>query len=286
MSLFEIDFNTLARKLPFAIADITKIEYGLTYVSNGGRPYPYFSCYRNDDKVELAAYRTKWRAVTAFAQACGLNKMTFFFPHDAKEKIVYEKTNQQIELILNYPERDRIVNQNSEPIVVLALFLPMMIVLPILFFIVSAIRPNANLLKFGLPIWVVLGAGLLFILKGCIQGKRQRKKESQMFNATELSARLYPYIRLTEQELFYERCGIKHLIKWDAVTALENNLGRTILYTDDNQQFPIPSYDVISIFDNSLFVEKIIEFAGLAEDKTRKNFWSKPKIGIIENDVE
>ena len=128
--------------------------------------------------------------------------MTFFFPHDAKEKIVYEKTNQQIELILNYPERDRIVNQNSEPIVVLALFLPMMIVLPILFFIVSAIRPNANLLKFGLPIWVVLGAGLLFILKGCIQGKRQRKKESQMFNATELSARLYPYIRLTEQELF------------------------------------------------------------------------------------
>ena len=68
MSLFEIDFNTLARKLPFAIADITKIEYGLTYVSNGGRPYPYFSCYRNDDKVELAAYRTKWRAVTAFAR--------------------------------------------------------------------------------------------------------------------------------------------------------------------------------------------------------------------------
>ena len=78
----------------------------------------------------------------------------------------------------------------------------------------------------------------------------------------------------------------KDSIKWDAVTALENNLGRTILYTDDNQQFPIPSYDVISIFDNSMLVEKIIEFAGLAEDKTRKNFWSKPKIGIIENDVE
>ena len=80
--------------------------------------------------------------------------------------------------------------------------------------------------------------------------------------------------------MLYERCGIKHLIKWDAVTALENNPGRTILYTDDNQQFPLPSYAVISIFDNSLLVEKIIEFAGLAEDKTRKNFWCIPENGV------
>jgi hypothetical protein len=280
MSLFEIDFSKLADKLQFAIADITKIEYGLTYAPNGRRSAPYFACFHNDDKAEFPAARTKWRAVTAFAQARGLNKMTFFFPHDAKEKIVYEKTNHQIELILNYPDRDRIVNRNSEPIVLMAIVLPMIIVLPILFFIVSTIKPNANVLKFGLPIWVVLGACLLLILRGCIQGKRLRKKESQTFNAPELSAQLYPYIRLTEQELFYERYGAKHMISWDSVTAMENNPGRTILYTDDNQQFPIPSYDVISIFDNSLLVEKIVEFGGLVEDGSRKNYWIKAGSGV------
>lgn len=282
MAIFTIDFSKLADKLPFAIADITKIEYGLTYAPNGRRFAPYFACFHNDDKAEFPAARTKWRDVTAFAQACGLNKLTFFFPHDAKEKIVYEKTNHQIELIFNYPDRDRIVNRNSEPIVLLAIFLPIIIFLPILFFIVSTIKPNANVLKFGLPIWVVLGACLLLILKGCIQGKRLRKKESQTFNATELSARLYPYIRLTEQELFYERCREKNMISWDSVTAMENNPGRTILYTDDSQQFPIPSYDVISIFDNSLLVEKIIEFAGLTGTKTMKNYWSRLDKSIKE----
>ena len=118
-----------------------------------------------------------------------------------------------------------------------------------------------------------LWAGSFYGLVNYFQYRLRRKKEHRTFHAKELSNRHYPSLVANSRAFIYKIHGKEEIIPWENVQSLNCLHGENKLTTFDGTVYPIPDYQLISIFDNKLLSAIIICYATLKERD--KNYWSK-----------
>jgi len=266
-----------------SLSDITKIELIYTYLPRDGRSIFHTSA----DKIEFKGRKGRFQELVAFARHLGFNKLAFYIFEDkaflGADKVVCEKTDDASALEVTYyrPEAQRVSDPAGKSITLAVVAAILVTICIILLFIMLADLSEASniggkailLLTIALPGLLLCAMGQYLV--GYLKYFSGRRQEKRTFNVKNLSAEDYPEITITDKSFSYEKGGVETVLLWDSVLGLEHDWGRTLLYDNAGQAYPIPCYELISIISNKLLVASIIKYAGLVKDEKRSNYWAK-----------